>query len=203
MMIFIISMEHPWQVVESDSDGEELLENKWELDRHLRKEIGARVIEAICEEASRTKESIAHRLSIEYQLPWHNIDMDEDERRAAGIREALRNRPSSPDDKHDPTIDVRIPAEVIREDHFVEQILQECHDKDNVLVLLGDLHVEATAEKYGRVATMSLSMLLQSLWRDGQHSFYAELVGCLTGLEKSRGREGEAAQASGLVGSDS
>lgn len=110
--------------------------HSWDLERRK-----------VCEEASRTKESIAHRLSIEYQLPWHSIDMDECERRAAGILDALRNRPSSPDDKHERTINVRIPADAIREDHFVEQILQECHDKDNVLVLQGDLHVEATAEK--------------------------------------------------------
>jgi hypothetical protein len=115
----------------------------------LRDEIEKHGVKEIFEEAPQTKKSIAYRLSLEngFQLPWHNIDMDSDQRRAAGIWDALQNRPSRPDDDMLRSIERRIPEDTIREDFLVEQILHKYNYADSVLIVLGDMHVQAVAEK--------------------------------------------------------
>jgi hypothetical protein len=45
------------------------------------------------------------------------------------------------------SIEKRIPADAVREDFFVAQILQTTNHDEAVLVLLGDMHVVPVAEK--------------------------------------------------------
>jgi len=76
--------------------------------------------------------------------------MTEDERRAAGIFDTLRNRPGRLvwDDGPMPiSIQDRIPADTVREDFFVSQILTADSGEGEVLVLLGNEHVMPVAEK--------------------------------------------------------
>ncbi|HET6216086.1 MAG TPA: hypothetical protein VFE27_03645, partial [Acidobacteriaceae bacterium] len=98
----------------------------------------------VLEESKREKLSIAKALADEYRpsVPWRNITMNEQERRTAGIAEALRNRPCHPDWGDLPrSIEFRIPAGLIREDFFVGQIPTQLPPKGDLLVLLGDMHV--------------------------------------------------------------
>ena len=49
------------------------------------------------------------------------------------------------------TDDCRIAEDDTREDFFVDQILRGADGARSVLILLGDMHVEATAEKLARM----------------------------------------------------
>lgn len=73
--------------------------------------------------------------------------MTVDERKAAGIYEALRNRPGHPDDTMEYTIEERIPADAVCENHFAEHILTADSETGLVLVLVGDMHVEPVARR--------------------------------------------------------
>jgi hypothetical protein len=74
--------------------------------------------------------------------------MDKHERKAEGIFEALENRPWR-FDPINPTeqIEKRIPEDDVREDFFIQEILQAKNANGGVLVLLGDMHVMPVAEK--------------------------------------------------------
>jgi hypothetical protein len=85
-------------------------------------------------------------------IPWFNIVMTEDQRKAAGIFDALRNRPGRPEwlnpmDDAPIYIEDRIPADDIREDFFATEILSTSVGPGLVLVILGDMHAAAMAEK--------------------------------------------------------
>jgi hypothetical protein len=81
-------------------------------------------------------------------IPWINIIMADAEREAAGIAEALKHRPGHPDyDTMEFWIECRIAEDEIREDFFIQTTLREAGDARSVLMLLGDLHVDAVAEK--------------------------------------------------------
>jgi len=74
--------------------------------------------------------------------------MTDAERDAAGIAEALKHRPGHRDDETMETwIECRIPEDAIREDFFVEQTLKGAGDAQSILILLGDMHVDAVGEK--------------------------------------------------------
>jgi hypothetical protein len=74
--------------------------------------------------------------------------MSDAERDAAGITEALKNRPGHPDyETMERWIESRIPEDEIREDFFIEQTLGSAGDAKSILMLLGDMHVDAVAEK--------------------------------------------------------
>jgi hypothetical protein len=48
-------------------------------------------------------------------------------------------------------IEQRIPEDDLREDFFISRTLDEVHDSQSALMLLGDMHVEAVAEKLRRM----------------------------------------------------
>jgi hypothetical protein len=149
MTILIVSIEHPFQLIEAETDTVELRKEKRSLEALLREEIERRQVQIIFEESSPAKATIAKFLADQSCPPilWRNIIMTKEERQAAGIADALQNRPSRPDDAMQRSIERRIPADAVREDFFVAQILQTTNHDEAVLVLLGDMHVVPVAEK--------------------------------------------------------
>jgi hypothetical protein len=117
----------------------------------LKSYLASHKVAAILEEWSRTEMTIAHQLSCQNEpaIPWQNIDMTDDERRAAGIFNVQWYRPGHPDWSEMPPswIQDRIPSDEVREDFFVSRILESNDSNGKVLVLLGNMHVTPVAEK--------------------------------------------------------
>jgi hypothetical protein len=78
------------------------------------------------------------------KIPWINVFMTDAERAAVGITEAYKRRPGHPDEE---TIEYRVPQDEQREEFFIEQTLKEGPDAQSILMLLGDLHVDAVGDK--------------------------------------------------------
>jgi uncharacterized protein YdeI (YjbR/CyaY-like superfamily) len=115
MNVLIISIEHTFQLISATDDAAEIKEKKQALERLLREEMSIRTYGCVLEESKREKLSIAKALADEHRpsVPWRNITMNEQERRTAGIAEALRNRPCRPDwDDLQRSIEFRIPADL-------------------------------------------------------------------------------------------
>lgn len=73
--------------------------------------------------------------------------MTKEGRVAAGIYDALQNRPGSPDlDDMTCWIESRIPEDTIREAYFVRRIKTEAKPAQIALALLGHMHVEKVAD---------------------------------------------------------
>jgi len=149
MNIKIISISHPLQLLENEQDSDALRASKTRLREILIERFTEGQVSAIFEESSLTKKSIADQLAtgLDPRVPWHNICMTMEERTAAGIREALDNRPGHPDDNMEYTIEERIPADAVCEDHFAEHILTTENAQGDVLVLVGDMHVGPVARR--------------------------------------------------------
>jgi hypothetical protein len=149
MNVLIISVSHPLQLLEVGTDSELLRASKARLRAMLEERFATGTVAAIFEECSFTKVSIAAQLAAERypKVPWHNICMTVEERKAAGIYEALHDRPGHPDNNMEYTIEERIPADEIREDYFAEHILAAESAQGDILVLVGDMHVEPVARR--------------------------------------------------------
>ncbi|WP_263357716.1 hypothetical protein [Acidicapsa ligni] len=149
MNVIIIAIDHYLQLLEADEDSEALRASKTRLREILEERFGPGQITAIFEESSLTKKSIADQLARrrDPRVPWQNICMTVEERRAAGIYEALNNRPGRRDDNMEYTIQARIPEDEVREDYFADHILAAEKTQGDVLVLVGDMHVEPVANR--------------------------------------------------------
>lgn len=146
MTVCIISIDHYLQYVEAETDSEVLRASKERLRAILEEMLSTGTIGVIFEESSPTKPSIAQELAERDGIPWHNICMTTEERVAAGIFDALRNRPGSPDwDDMSCWIEYRIQEDKIREAYFVQRIEEATGHNQKALVLLGDMHVQEVA----------------------------------------------------------
>jgi hypothetical protein len=150
MDILIIAIDHGLQLTRELTDSPQLASQKDKLEALLKSEIRKRGIRLISEEADPNKKTIASTLAdgAEPPIPWKSIMMSNEERTAAGIKEALENRPGYPD--HETMsfwIEIRIPEDVVRESFFIEQTLLAANGLESILMLLGDAHVEAVAER--------------------------------------------------------
>jgi hypothetical protein len=149
MDILIVSIDHYLQLTEADTDTAELRSSKSALRNILQDQITCREISIIFEEASQTAATIACQIAKQRvpEIPLTNIIMTPDQRRAAGIFDALQNRPSRPDwEAMSYSIELRIPEDIVREGFFVEEILAAHGMNGRILVLLGDMHVNPVAE---------------------------------------------------------
>jgi hypothetical protein len=149
MNVLIVSIDHYLQLLEADTDSETLRASKLDLRELLRFRLSKGNVAMIFEESAPAKSTIAAQLASQNQpaIPWRNIIMTEGERRAAGIFEALRNRPGHPNwDDMEYWIEHRIPEDEIRENFFADQISKASYPGD-VLVLLGDMHVRPVADR--------------------------------------------------------
>jgi hypothetical protein len=150
MIVLIVSIDHKLQLTEDSSDSVNRRKLKLALRAILEAHLEKHEVSAICEESLPKEMTIARQLANRGnpQIPWKCILMDEDERKAEGIFETLKNRPSRPDPNNPAEeIEKRIPEDDVREDFFIREILQANNASGEVLVLLGDMHVIPVAEK--------------------------------------------------------
>ncbi len=150
MNIFIVAIDHGLQLKREPTDSPQLTAQKEQLEALLRREIPKRKVQFISEESDLQKTTIARALAKETnpQIPWINIKMNDKERTAAGIKEALAKRPGHPDYLTMTFwIESRIPEDLARESFFIDQTLQAAKGAESILMLLGDLHVDAVAKR--------------------------------------------------------
>lgn len=144
MTACIISIDHYLQYVEEDTDSQALSEER--LRAILVEMLSKGTVGVILEESSPNKRSIAQELAEGKGIPWLNIYMTTEERVAAGIYDALRNRPGSPDwEDMSFWIKYRIPEDTVREAYFVQRIEAAAMPNQTMLILLGDMHVQEVA----------------------------------------------------------
>jgi hypothetical protein len=147
---WIVAIDHELQLSKDSNDTPQRSERKDSLQALLSAEIPKRNVRFIAEESKIGKKTIASALadSSNPKIPWRNISMTDRERDRAGITEALKNRPGHPDHETMQTwIEYRIPEDEIREGFFVEQTLRHGKGATSILMLLGDMHVDAVAQK--------------------------------------------------------
>jgi len=99
MDFWIVAIDHELQLQKDDGDAPNRRAQKDRLEALLLSEIPNRKVQFIAEESKIGKTTIASALAIASNpsIPWRNISMTEAERDAAGITEALKNRPGHPD----------------------------------------------------------------------------------------------------------
>jgi hypothetical protein len=150
MNIFIVAVDHGIQLKKETSDPPQLTAQKEQLETLLHQEISKRKVQFISEESDPQKATIARALARDAkpQIPWINIKMNDEERAAAGIKDALAKRPGHPDyETMSFWIESRIPEDIVRESFFIDQTLHAAKDAGSILMLLGDLHVDAVAKR--------------------------------------------------------
>lgn len=104
----------------------------------------------IAEEATGLPTTVAQRLAFRLGKPWLNVDMDECQRRAAGIYDELAERPFGPlfDGNGDQAgvTEGHLPnADGVREGHWLSQIIK--YGSGSVIMLCGVLHLSPFAER--------------------------------------------------------
>ena len=154
MNIWIVAIDHKLQLTRRPDDSPKLREDKDKLEAILKSGIPARGIQFIGEEAKQGEQTIAMDLGRlrDPAIAWNNIDMTNAERDAAGISEALKHRPGHPDHQTmSYWIECRIPEDEVREDYFISQALRHAGQAQSILMLIGDLHVDAVAGKLERM----------------------------------------------------
>jgi hypothetical protein len=128
-----------------------LRDRKARLESLLRREIPARNVQFIAEEAHPRSRIIAQQLGNAYnpQIPWKNIDMSDDERKKERIYDALKKRPAHCEQRGNEFVEIehRIPEDDIRENFFVAETLEGAGVSESVLILCGDMHVQALKHK--------------------------------------------------------
>ncbi len=150
MDFWIVGIDHELQLQKDASDIPTRRAQKDHLEALLLAEISKRKVRFIAEESKIGKTTIAFALASTHdpRIAWKNISMTDAERDAAGITEALKNRPGHPDyETMERWIESRIREDEIREDFFIEQTLGGAGDANSILMLLGDMHVDAVGEK--------------------------------------------------------
>jgi hypothetical protein len=150
MEILIVAIDHGLQLTRELSDSPQLAAQKDRLEAILSREIPSRNVRFISEESDPKKKTIARKLANDAEPPisWKNIKMSDEERDAAGIKDPLKERPGHPDyDTMTFWIESRIPADIVREGFFIDQTIQSASDAESIMMLLGDLHVDAVAER--------------------------------------------------------
>jgi hypothetical protein len=150
MDFWIVAIDHELQLARSIGDAPDRSREKDQLETMLSVEIPKRKVRFIAEESRIGKPTIAFAVGSACipQIPWKNISMTDAERDAAGIAEALNKRPGHPDYETMSTwIECRIPEDDVREDFFVDETIRSAGDAQSILMLLGDMHIEAVAAK--------------------------------------------------------
>ena len=151
MDFWVVAIDHELQLLQDPNDPKHRAAQKEQLETLLRTGIPERGVRLIAEESKLGRVTIASALADANNppIPWKNIIMTDAERAAAGILEALRHRPGHPDyDTMQFWIECRIPEDEIRESFFVDETLRAAAaDAESILMLLGDMHVDAVGER--------------------------------------------------------
>jgi hypothetical protein len=99
-------------------------------------------LEAIAEEyAEGIGVSIGQRLAEESRLRWYSLDMNLDEKSAAGILEEQSQRPK----KFQEMVTVRLPSDEVREEAMAAKVTNSV--SGTTLVICGYLHFESLVKK--------------------------------------------------------
>jgi hypothetical protein len=154
MDFWIVAIDHGLQLQQAASDSSKTKAQKDQLEALLKAEIPRRQVRFIGEESRQGEVTIASALAdaADPTIPWRNIDMTDADRDAAGIMEALKHRPGHPDqDTMQIWIESRIPEDNIRETFFIDQTMKHAAEAQSILMLLGDMHVDAVADKLRRM----------------------------------------------------
>jgi hypothetical protein len=172
MDFWIVAIDHELQLERYPNDPPGRKLQKDQLEALLEVEIPKRKVRFIAEESKIGKATIAFALGTASnpQIPWKNISMTDAERAAAGIAEALKNRPGHPDRETMSTwIESRIPEDDVREEFFIEETIRGAGDAQSILMLLGDMHVDAVAaklEKLGHRVSTNGALIPEKRWED-------------------------------------
>lgn len=152
MRVLIVGVFHNLQGKKSNADPDQVQRAKDGLKSLLREAIESRQVEFIGEESKQGVETVAKQLADQRspKIPWANIDMTDDETRAAGIPDAsARNAKRRCFDEDAMTFkECRIPEDEIRERSFIDKIKEESRNADSILVVCGHGHVEALRAKF-------------------------------------------------------
>ena len=150
MTILIVSIDHKIQLIEHPNDKPARRKLKFALRSLVNATIATHIVSAIFEESLPKKMTIARQIADQTvpKIDWESIIMTDNERKAESILEALDKRPWRPNPQNtNERIEKRIPEDQVREDFFIRQILKAENAAGDVLVLLGDMHVMAVANK--------------------------------------------------------
>ena len=155
MNILIIGIDHELQKARQVDEDSDRAARKDQLEALLKKEIAERRVGFISEESDPKAITIANQLAGGWKprIPWKNITMPENERKKAGIFEALKNRPTFPElrkDRQLVAIEHRIPEDEVYEAYLIDQTKQGAGGAQSILILCGDLHVDALKESLER-----------------------------------------------------
>lgn len=170
-----MSVDHKFQLVKGGIvmplDG---LRDK--LEELLQKKIVERNTEFIGEEAREdwNRPTIAQRLASTHnpQIPWQNIDMTEDQRKAGGIHAALKNRPCHPEWRGEESVAIiehRIPEDDVREEYMVSKAIERAAGAKSILIVCGDMHTRALKEKFekrGHRAEIDATLIVEKTWTE-------------------------------------
>lgn len=173
MNILIVSIDHRIQLVKSDYATPALNERRDRLENLLQKKVAERNVQFIGEESLPQGPTIAQRLAKtrDPQIPWDNMDMTDEERKLAGIHDALRNRPIHKEKRGEEMvlIEHRIAEDDIREDFMVSKALLNAGNSESILILCGDMHVHALKQKFqarGHSVDTDESLIAEKNWTD-------------------------------------
>jgi len=149
MDFWIVAIDHGLQLASESNDSPKIRAHKDQLEALLKAEIPKRKVRFIAEEFKIGKATVAFEMASvsNPQIRWKNISMTDAERNAAGIKEALNDRPGRREEGTMTWIEFRIHEDETREEFFIEQTLRGAGDAQSILMLLGDMHVDAVAEK--------------------------------------------------------
>jgi hypothetical protein len=174
MKFLLIAVDHDMQVVILRDDPAESVAKKARVEATVRETIASRGVNLICEESDPRRLTIAQKMAFESRprIPWRNIFMTSQERLEAGIWEALLYRPYDlvpTDEYHAVKTEYRIAEDDIREEFFEEEIIEAANacGADSVLVLCGDMHVEALKTKLeavGHQAETNHTLIPEKRW---------------------------------------
>ena len=168
MNFIILAIDHGWQMKAHGRETPELEAAKRPLRALVARMASETAIGVICEESDPCRLSLAQDFAYNHnqRIPWKNITMSAQERLEAGIYDALLGRPSHVVEEQPGvyrTVDHRIPEDDIREQFFSQECIRvaEAHHANTVLVLCGDMHVDALqhkleAEGHGALANHDL-----------------------------------------------
>jgi hypothetical protein len=150
MNFWVVGIDHELQLARAENDSKKRRALKEQLDAMLRIGVPECEIDFIAEESKEGMLTLAKEIADAGcpTIPLINIWMTDAERDAAGIADAMKKRPGHPD--HETMtywIESRIPEDAIREEYFIRRTLDESNGAKNILMLLGDLHVDAVCEK--------------------------------------------------------
>ena len=173
MNILIVSIDHRVQLIKSEYAKPALNERRDRLENLLQKKVAERDVQFIGEESLPQTPTIAQRLARTHnpQIPWVNIDMTDEERKLAGIHDALHNRPAHTEKRGEDTvlIEHRIPDDNVREDFMVSRAIQNARNSESILILCGDMYVHALKQKFeerGHSVDIDESLITEKNWAD-------------------------------------